>query len=77
MHVPRRRHIERSRWFRALQGHHRMHHVYYYRNLNVVLPIADWVLGTKLHTEPELFETIENVRLRRSERKERAHAHQD
>jgi hypothetical protein len=69
MHVPRVRRLERSRWFRAIQAHHRAHHVYYFRNLNVVLPLADWVLGTKVRAEPEIFEKLERVRRERAERK--------
>ena len=46
MHRPRLPFIERSRWFRFLERHHRIHHVHMDRNLNVLLPLADLVLGT-------------------------------
>jgi hypothetical protein len=48
MHRPARRWFERSRWFRWIDIHHRIHHLDPSRNLNVVLPIADWILGTGL-----------------------------
>ena len=46
MHKPSLPFIERSRWFRFLEQHHRIHHVQMDRNLNVLLPLADVVLGT-------------------------------
>jgi len=46
MHVPRNRWIERTRIFRFLNAHHRLHHKYQQKNLNVLLPLADLVLGT-------------------------------
>ena len=46
MHVPRNRLIEQTRMFRYLNAHHYLHHRYAYRNLNVVFPFADWILGT-------------------------------
>jgi hypothetical protein len=47
-HVPRERRMER--WFvvRWLKEHHRLHHQHQNRNLNVVLPLADFVFGTRL-----------------------------
>jgi len=48
MHLPRRRNIERSGIFFRLNGHHLLHHRYMHRNFNVVLPLADLVLGTLL-----------------------------
>jgi sterol desaturase/sphingolipid hydroxylase (fatty acid hydroxylase superfamily) len=29
-----------------LDRHHRLHHLFQYRNFNVVLPVADFLLGT-------------------------------
>jgi hypothetical protein len=46
MHVPRGRWIERTRAFKFLNDHHRRHHVDPNTNLNVVLPVADKLLGT-------------------------------
>jgi hypothetical protein len=46
MHLPRRRGLERSGVFFRLNGHHVLHHRYMHRNFNVVLPLADLVLGT-------------------------------
>ncbi len=46
MHVPRERWIEKTAAFRFLDRHHRLHHLFQYRNFNVVLPVADFLLGT-------------------------------
>lgn len=46
MHVPRDRWFERTRLFRFLNEHHRIHHKNHGTNLNVVLPLADIVLRT-------------------------------
>jgi hypothetical protein len=48
MHVPARRNVERTSLFFRLNGHHLLHHRYPNRNFNVVLPLADLVLGTLL-----------------------------
>lgn len=48
MHLPRQRIVERSGIFFRLNGHHLLHHRYMNRNFNVVLPIADLLLGTLL-----------------------------
>lgn len=47
-HVPKNRSYERWGWYRWLKLHHRLHHRYHYANLNVVIPIADFVLGTRV-----------------------------
>ena len=46
MHLPKERHVERSGIFYRLNGHHLLHHRYMHRNFNVVLPLADLLLGT-------------------------------
>ena len=46
MHVPRDRWIERTRVFRFLNEHHRLHHKNDNTNLNVVFPLADLTLRT-------------------------------
>ncbi len=46
MHLPRKRSVERSGLFFRLNGHHLLHHRYMGRNFNVVLPLADLLLGT-------------------------------
>lgn len=46
MHVPQGRWIERTWVFQWLNAHHHYHHLYPFKNLNVVLPLADWVMGT-------------------------------
>lgn len=53
MHVPRNRWIERTRVFRFLKEHHRLHHKYMQKNLNVFIPLADLVLRTlRTHEGP-------------------------
>ena len=46
MHRPAIGWIERSRPFRFIERHHRLHHVHMGKNFNVVLPLADLSLGT-------------------------------
>lgn len=52
MHKPRFPWLERTRYFQFLKRHHRLHHVRMDRNLNVLLPIADFLFGS-LVTEAE------------------------
>ena len=53
MHVPQDRWLERTWVFRWLNAHHHVHHLYAFKNLNVVLPLADWVMGTLIPTPAE------------------------
>jgi hypothetical protein len=46
MHKPTIAWIQRSWYFRFLERHHRIHHVQMDRNLNVLIPIGDFLLGT-------------------------------
>jgi hypothetical protein len=46
MHLPKSRNIERPWFYRRLNGHHLLHHRYMHKNFNVVLPLADFCLGT-------------------------------
>jgi len=48
MHLPKARRVERSWVFRRLNGHHILHHRYMHKNFNVILPLADFCLGTLL-----------------------------
>jgi hypothetical protein len=52
MHKPKLPWLQRTWAFRFIERHHRIHHVRMNKNLNVLLPLADWVLGT-LVTELE------------------------
>jgi hypothetical protein len=52
MHVPRTRRFQSSRLFRWIDRHHRLHHLQPGRNLNVVLPIADFLFRTRLSRAP-------------------------
>ena len=47
MHVPRNRWFERTSGFRWINAHHVQHHLKHGTNLNVVLPIADYLLRTR------------------------------
>lgn len=51
MHVPKGHYVERFRWFRFIKEHHRLHHKYMLRNLNVFIPLADACLGTLVTSE--------------------------
>ncbi len=46
MHLPKARRVEKSWIFRRLNGHHLLHHRYMHKNYNVVMPLADLLLGT-------------------------------
>jgi hypothetical protein len=52
MHVPRERWFERTRLYKWIDRHHRLHHLEPDRNLNVVLPLADWILRTRIARAP-------------------------
>jgi hypothetical protein len=51
MHVPRGHLVERFGWFKFLREHHRLHHKYMLRNLNVFIPLADVCFGTLVTAE--------------------------
>jgi hypothetical protein len=59
MHLPKRRHVERSGIFFRLNGHHLLHHRYMHRNFNVVLPLADLCLGTLILRSKVSFKQAE------------------
>lgn len=61
MHMPKKRHIERSGIFFRLNGHHLLHHRYMNRNFNVVLPLADLLLGTLLTRSKVSFKQAEGT----------------
>jgi len=66
MHLPKKRHVERSGIFFRLNGHHLLHHRYMHRNFNVVCPLADLCLGTlvlrsKVHFKQATGPTVPNV----------------
>lgn len=62
MHKPTLPFIENSRAFRFLKQHHRIHHVHMDRNLNVLVPFADLVLGTLVTEVPAPSPTPESAR---------------
>jgi hypothetical protein len=53
MHNPRWPWIENAGFFQFIKKHHRLHHVYMGKNFNVVLPLADLVLGTLVLNDPQ------------------------
>lgn len=55
MHLPKARWIERLKVFRWINGHHVLHHRYVDKNLNVVMPLADWWFGTLITRSPRPF----------------------
>jgi hypothetical protein len=66
MHLPKRRHVERSGIFFRLNGHHLLHHRYMHKNFNVVCPLADLLLGTlvlrsKVHFQQAQGPAVPNV----------------
>jgi sterol desaturase/sphingolipid hydroxylase (fatty acid hydroxylase superfamily) len=70
MHLPKRRHVERSGIFFRLNGHHLLHHRYMNRNYNVVLPLADLCFGTlmlrsKVHFKQASGPSVPNVQPKR------------
>ncbi len=71
MHLPKKRNIERSGIFFRLNGHHLLHHRYMHKNFNVVLPLADLMLGTLLTRSKVSFaqaqgDSVPNVQPRES-----------
>jgi len=65
MHVPKGRRVEQTAVFRFLDRHHRLHHRFQYKNFNVVLPVADFILGTRIGKREEA--QIKRVRAPRRE----------
>ena len=62
MHKPSIPFLERRRFFQFLKRHHRIHHVHMDRNLNVLLPLADFMLGTLVLEAPVPAVTPESAR---------------
>jgi hypothetical protein len=68
MHVPGRFWIEKTRFFQFVKEHHRIHHKYMLKNLNVFFPLADVVMGTyRTATSPS---RVDRLALRKRERAE-------
>lgn len=55
MHLPKGRWFEETAFFKFIDNHHRIHHLRMNRNLNVVLPIADFFAGTLVRKSPREF----------------------
>jgi len=54
--------VERGRYFQFIKRHHRIHHLRMDRNLNVLLPLADLVIGTLVVEEPAPAPTPDTAR---------------
>ena len=68
MHIPRNRWIEGTKLYKFLNEHHRIHHKYTNKNLNVLVPLADAVMRTlvvKKRSPSTTFAISETVELRR------------
>ena len=59
MHLPKARRLERSALFQRINGHHILHHRYMHKNFNVILPIADFCLGTLLRRSKVRFAQVQ------------------
>jgi hypothetical protein len=57
MHKPSIPFIARSRYFKFIERHHRIHHIHMDRNLNVLLPLADLCLGSLVTKMPATVPT--------------------
>ena len=62
MHKPALPFVVRSRYFRFIERHHRIHHIHMDRNLNVLLPLADFCLGSLVTKMPAPTPTPEAAR---------------
>ena len=62
MHKPTIGWIERSRYFKFLERHHRIHHYRMDKNLNVLVPIGDFLLGSLVLEAPKPTGTPEGAR---------------
>ena len=62
MHKPSSPFIARSRYFKFIERHHRIHHIHMDRNLNVLLPLADFCLGSLVTKMPAVVPTPEAAR---------------
>ena len=62
MHKPSIGWIERSRYFKFIERHHRIHHYRMDKNLNVLLPVADFLLGSLVLESPKPVGTPEGAR---------------
>ncbi len=58
MHLPKQRRVESSWLFMHMNGHHLLHHRNWKKNLNVVLPVADWLFGTLLLRSTTAFAQV-------------------
>jgi hypothetical protein len=48
MHIPNNRFFSNWRIYKYLREHHRLHHKHPGKNFNVVIPLMDYIIGTKI-----------------------------
>jgi hypothetical protein len=61
MHVPKGRWLEKSACFSWLDAHHHQHHERHFKNLNVVLPLADLIFGTLIPATRRIPRPLRNI----------------
>lgn len=69
MHKPRWPWLENSSAFQFIKHHHRIHHDKMDKNLNVVLPLADFCLGSLVLERPANTPTVTSPMAKRTARK--------
>eukprot|EP00457_Paulinella_chromatophora_P009969 gb/GEZN01010053.1/.p1 GENE.gb/GEZN01010053.1/~~gb/GEZN01010053.1/.p1 ORF type:complete len:408 (+),score=44.18 gb/GEZN01010053.1/:19-1242(+) len=55
--------VRTSQWFVMLDNHHYLHHLRFWRNLNVVLPFGDFLFGTLDPADQARLKSTENIKL--------------
>ncbi len=63
MHKPEKRFFSEWPLYKFLARHHYLHHRYRDKNFNVVLPIADYVLGTNAPATPADLEAMRQLKI--------------
>lgn len=71
MHKPEARWFSRWPVYQFLARHHYLHHRYPTKNFNVVIPIADYILGTRAHPSASDFQHMEEIGISCRKRHER------
>ncbi len=59
MHMPERRFFTKWPVYKFLARHHYLHHRHPDKNFNVVLPLADYILGTNVHADKSDWEGMQ------------------
>jgi hypothetical protein len=64
MHKPEKRFFSHWPTYKFLARYHYLHHRYPHKNFNVVLPLADYVLGTHIRASKSDLEDMDRLGLR-------------